>query len=566
MTFNSLRDGMLSTGFSGHQLQSIDPQLLHYEQELGEQTGLFPLSHNASLFAAVNANFDTASCRSSQMIFPNDFDIALEDPETALGVKNSGPGPLSYLVLWSLLNPGRLPSAKELKCLEHLAQVPAKQIMTWLKKHMSVTSTQQLDALQGSEVPEYRPKCLNSRQRKTLSGEPRLYECTHRCGQTFSKHRKGDWERHERINFEDWVCSVCDHVLGRKEHLQKHLKAVHNIEGTKLENQKRQLLDSMDRPCGFCCKKFFAWVAWLGHVAAHFEGSIGRRKRKMSEWKEQMISASSSAPSPKRSISHGGITGDDEDENDDSDGDNGDGGDGNNSGSNALNSSRQPSHIAGGSGQGHTASYGPGFPQATFDGYSKDTTLQTTANFLGAPSLRHTDSTNIASDDTQEILQSFAALDVSTITNRSTPVVYSRATNSAEFPTDANTEPHVSSDPHGFRGRAGTSARHTHKRSIDGSPPEPVPNDPDKYKSRMMASWLGENPRSEPWNPLSRAGSGSVIPGVSITGNELMALNRIRRPRYVEGNGKPKTQIDQSTRGAGTCFGTNRSELKEAGN
>lgn len=521
----SLHAGKLYTGVSGYEVQSINPQVLLCDRGLAD-TRLLPQYQQVSRFTPMNASSDTITGQPSQMLYPNDFDFAFEETDMAPGVQKMDLGPLSYLGLWGLLNPSRLPSGKELKCLEGLAHIPAREIMTWLKTHMRVTSEQHANALQGVDIRKYRPKCLKSRRRKIQSGEPRLFECTNRCGQTFSKHRKGDWDRHERINFEEWVCYVCSDVLSRKEHLQKHLKASHDKQGINLESQKRQLLNSTDRPCGFCHKVFPTWSAWLAHVAAHFEGSIGGRTWKMSEWKERKITAIGPKKRPKPSSHHDTGSDDSNGDDDDDDDDDEDGGGGKNSGGSALNSNYHLSHNASGVGQGHTADDNFRPLHANFNGYLGGTTSQTLANIQRVPSLSSTGKTKTPIDHTQEIAHRMAGLDVSAAKFEDASNTNAQTTSYAHSPTHGKEQPRIKSLASNFSKSAVTVTSHQVKRSIDRSQTKIWNGD----KNFAMSRWLDEKPNQAPWNPLSvgsdlnrrgRSGRSSDVGSSDVGGSDV---------------------------------------------
>ena len=137
-------------------------------------------------------------------------------------------------------------------------------------------------------VPEelYFVRCLKSgfrfRPRKSDSDEPKVFECTNQCGQLFC--RKGDWGRHERLNFEEWPCPHCGKVLSRCEHLRAHFKDAHPVEKDISKYQKRVFLTARQRPCGFCGSTLTDWSAWLAHVASHFEEHREGGARAMSNW------------------------------------------------------------------------------------------------------------------------------------------------------------------------------------------------------------------------------------------------------------------------------------------
>ena len=261
----------------------IDPQLLHRRPTLAEERywssdsepGRNGGYEQPGRHSSLSNNLPPANKSPDE----NDFDIAFREADMDVCVPELQSGVLDWLKLWVSQNKNRFPSTKELESLEILARTPGTQLMEWLRQNVKVQT-----------VLQRGPRCLDSNvrylHRKLQSGEANVFECTNGCGQTFS--RKFEWTRHERGNFEEWVCRRCSYVFPRKDKLGEHLTKTsgHDILGINLEDQRRQFLAPNERPCGFCGKKFDSWEDWLKHVAAHFKGSIPGGVWKMSEWKE----------------------------------------------------------------------------------------------------------------------------------------------------------------------------------------------------------------------------------------------------------------------------------------
>jgi hypothetical protein len=460
---NSMFGDVIPAGVPGPKLRSIDPRLLLREQVLGEDTSP-SACHNQSSNGLPN-----------QMSCPNNSAPTLQEAETTPNNTELSLDTLSYLALWMLLNPGRLPSTTNLKSIENLSHAPGKGklMMDWLKDQVTVTKPLQ----QGDEAQQYRPKCVSSRQRKILSSEPKLFACTNRCGQTF--HRKGDWARHERTNFEEWACYVCTEALTRKEHLRTHLKDSHDKQEINLEKYKHQLLAPIDRPCGFCGEGFSSWWKWLAHVGAHFEGSIRGRRWKMSEWQERGMTAPGPERRRKRSSGHHYNGDDDDDDSGDAGDNNGDGTGANNDGGSALNNSYQASQNANGVGQGQVADHSFGSAYGNFNGFSGGATSQTHGNVQRAPSLRTTDKVRAPIDYTEEIVGGMAALNVSVA---------------------------------GIGGSFDACAQGSSLAVAVSTCTVPIPSPHTEYSSTYgkeatdlaaLSRWLDENPRDEPWSAIS---------------------------------------------------------------
>lgn len=463
MSSNTNYGEIQSTGVSAHGVQSINPQQVLREQALGEDTSLSTCYQQASPSTSMNAISETASDLPTQMPYPNDFDLALKETEMIRGITEPNERALSWLGLWTLQNAGRLPRAKELKCLEILAGAPGKELMSWLKQHMVIGSERYRNGLRRVGTKDYcRPRCLDSRPRKIQSCEPKLFECTSRCGKKFPQHRKGDWARHERINFEGWACYVCTDVLTRKEHLQKHLKVNHDIHDIDLENHKHQLLDSIDRPCGFCGRSFLTWTVWLAHVAAHFEGSTGGRKWKIIEWKERKgkaLRTRKRTQQSKRSRDDSEEDDDNDDDEDDNDscddGENGGGGGvWDNSGGSPFNSSYQPPRHSSGVDPDNGSSDTFGLPFNSFFCYAASVNSKEYGRIDRYPSLDPIDEV-AAIDNTQEqLVRRMAVLDISKT---------------------------------GIQSASGSNAW--------------------ELNNHQMARWLHERPRQEAWNSVAKFGN-----------------------------------------------------------
>jgi hypothetical protein len=233
------------------------------------------------------------STANTDSLLHNDFDAAFLQLETGSDTEIADANAISYLSLWVAKNKSIRPPAKQLKALETLTEVPAARLLAWLTRHgraLLAEPKPTLNRAKVSFVPEelYFVRCLKSgfryRPRKSDSDEPKVFECTNQCGQLF--YRKGDWGRHERLNFEEWPCPHCGKVLSRCEHLRAHFKDAHPIEKDISKYQKREFLTARQRPCGFCGNTLTDWSAWLAHVASHFEESREGRGRTMSYWTE----------------------------------------------------------------------------------------------------------------------------------------------------------------------------------------------------------------------------------------------------------------------------------------
>ena len=382
---NPMSGNVVSASASAPGLHSIDPRLLLRGQALGEDMNPSACHPQSSRFLlSVNARSEAGGDLPNQMSCPNDSALTPQEAETAPNTTELNPNTISYLTLWMLLNPDRLPSTANLKSIENLSHAPGKSkvMMNWLKNQVTVTSENNTSTnprlakllQRGDEAQQYHPKCVSSRQRKIQPSKPKPFACTNRCGQTF--HRKEEWARHEQINFEEWACYVCTKGLTRKEHLRTHLKDRHNIQGIPLEKYKRELLASIDRPCGFCGKGFSSWWEWLAHVGAHFERSRRGKVWKISKWKERGPAASQSNARPD--LSYASSDSGDIDQNqysDDGSGGNNDGSGGNNGGNGV-----RPAYSMQDTGSGCKLGSRPALPNQTSNHYQAYTVPQECAS------------------------------------------------------------------------------------------------------------------------------------------------------------------------------------------
>ena len=253
--------------------------------------------------------------------YPNDFDLAFaEPPPSSTTTAQLAQAARPWLDLWLAQHPTRLPSKEEVQSLAVLTGASSAQITAWMKprQHTVLTPPPQPSPSppytnnssaqpQPPSTPKapYRPKCLESRWRYRYRGPQQpeddaaaaankpalIFECTHRCGRTFPRARKGDWGRHERANFEEWVCPHCSGVLSRREKLRDHLRDFHSCstaaDVAQVRDEHRRLtLQAAQRPCGFCGAQFASWAEWLAHVGMHFEGVLAGGRKSMLLWRE----------------------------------------------------------------------------------------------------------------------------------------------------------------------------------------------------------------------------------------------------------------------------------------
>jgi hypothetical protein len=259
---------------------------------------------------------------SSSQYPTNDFDIALSEVQSTIHAFK--PSLNLWLRTWVAMNPQKFPNNQELESLRTLSGLSEAEIITCLSEHVLTQVTSAAEAMDTEPTirdaeqtsyqkrpPRYRPKCRRSRRRfryvAETQDETRIFECTHRCGQSFA--RKGQWTRHERSNVEEWKCHRCDFVSARKDKLRSHLTEVHSLRGGPRKSHCRQLLQPSARSCGFCLDRFENWSAWLNHISAHFEGHIAGGPWTMARWNRAVDPDFGSSESDD----------DDDDDNDDDD-------------------------------------------------------------------------------------------------------------------------------------------------------------------------------------------------------------------------------------------------------
>lgn len=298
----------------------IDPRLLDLgvdeapvlpEIQTSNDLGHFSDDHGRSqdASAVMSSHFDTSSTGSvaqpnasrSSMIANinasgvNDFDTTFLELESLEQSITLDAYTISCLTLWVAKNKSVEPPAKQLRALETLTEAPGIKLLEWLNEH-GKSLLVDAKTIPGYQKPSnfansnatYRVRCLETgfryRPRQSDKNESNIFECTNQCGLDFQ--RKGDWCRHEKVNFEEWICPHCSKILSRREHLQKHLKDAHPAEQDSSKHQRRETLKASQRPCGFCRTILTTWTAWLFHVAAHFERHLEVGKRSMEEWTE----------------------------------------------------------------------------------------------------------------------------------------------------------------------------------------------------------------------------------------------------------------------------------------
>jgi hypothetical protein len=283
-----------------HDSQTIDPRLLGAQVDQLARSLSTPRSSST-----LECNSDSTSSKHDgsqnllpippvdQVISKNDFDIEFEETEGEQKHLELKSDAIPYLLAWSSQNNGQLPAGLQLQCLEILTGAPQMILVEWLRVNVLNLPAQHNTHLHHTaatdDLGQYQARCLDSNSRyrsgQRLLRNSRLFECTSRCGQSF--HRKGDWARHERLNFEEWKCPSCPEVRSRWTHLHTHLKKFHNSEGIRLRIQPHYFLKAQQRACGFCACDFDDWRQWLSHVGAHFEGTLHGGARRMSDWKEK---------------------------------------------------------------------------------------------------------------------------------------------------------------------------------------------------------------------------------------------------------------------------------------
>jgi hypothetical protein len=226
---------------------------------------------------------------------PNEFDAIFRDldsPEDGVALEGHAVG---HLALWIAKNESVEPSDEQLKGLEIVTAVPRRKLSRWIRWHgnsllaraRAVTTHSKVSGMY-IENNSNRARCLTEsgfrhRLRISKSNGRKPFGCTNKCGQSFK--REGDWCRHEKLNFEEWVCPHCpSKVLSRHEHLQKHFKDEHPAVPDTSKQESRYFQAVKDRPCGFCAITLASWNNWLFHVASHFEGSAKGGAKDISTW------------------------------------------------------------------------------------------------------------------------------------------------------------------------------------------------------------------------------------------------------------------------------------------
>ena len=269
----------------------IDPQLTTLGISAGNSTNCSS-SHGSAQSDAATLQTPSLTTGSASGSEHNDFDVALETVcEEGVPVVVSKQAS-DYLKVWRFHNDGRLPSKKHIKCLEGLTNTSGAVLVQWLNRHSispdgSNTLFHPMPSKSAGAGGSERPRCLQSSFRHQTQREADcsgMYPCTNRCGKTFDS--KSNWDRHERINFEEWACEICTKVVSRKSHLQEHVKDQHKSNSKVSPEQRRELFASTRRPCGFCATVLESWPAWLRHVADHFEGAVPDGPRTMADWVE----------------------------------------------------------------------------------------------------------------------------------------------------------------------------------------------------------------------------------------------------------------------------------------
>jgi hypothetical protein len=279
----------------------IDPRLMTSDSMLAHEYGALRNGSNAGM-KQVSCSDKTTRRRYNDPPKPallgahhpiiNDFDIAFDEMQVTMPSPNRGVR--MWLHTWVATNPDRFPDKIELESLKILSALSESEIMAWLSQHVSTQLNPMAEPMDSGReetprqiyAPRYRPKCRRSRRRvryiADAQDETKMYECTHGCGQAFTK--KGQWTRHERYNLEEWRCHLCKFISARKDKLLKHLREGHSLRSSTKKFHCRQLLQPSARLCGFCLKQFDDWSIWLNHVGAHFEGHIAGGPWTMARW------------------------------------------------------------------------------------------------------------------------------------------------------------------------------------------------------------------------------------------------------------------------------------------
>ncbi|KAL7904912.1 hypothetical protein GGI35DRAFT_472105 [Trichoderma velutinum] len=210
----------------------------------------------------------------------------------------------------------------------------ASSAATSKSSNSSLSSAWSGGSHQSAEVFDRRKKSIRRRRRRALPNWLELdrpnplqsichtYQCTF-CTETFKT--KHNWQRHEKslhLSLEQWKCSpqgpiirhpdsgelqcayceqmnpshdhisdhnyaACHHrdvnerTFYRKDHLQQHLKLVHNSKFIccPMEQWKQEIATLQSR-CGFCELTMSSWVDRTDHLAEHF-----KEGQTMANWK-----------------------------------------------------------------------------------------------------------------------------------------------------------------------------------------------------------------------------------------------------------------------------------------
>ncbi|KAM5378667.1 hypothetical protein ACJZ2D_004466 [Fusarium nematophilum] len=180
------------------------------------------------------------------------------------------------------------------------------------------SSARPLSGARGSS--RRRRRAYKGEERRSLATPRKAFQCTF-CTETF--RAKHDWQRHENslhLPLERWVCSpegprgrkadetrcvFCGHVdpddahieshnysacrnrpiqertFNRKDHLNQHLRLVHNCKFTEWPmRQWKAPSPAIRSRCGFCDLVLDTWIDRVHHLADHFKAG-----KTMADWK-----------------------------------------------------------------------------------------------------------------------------------------------------------------------------------------------------------------------------------------------------------------------------------------
>lgn len=211
------------------------------------------------------------------------------------------PGAAAMVHLWQSQNPNRSPNKAELKALKLLTRASSIAILrVFLPNDLSAinippANTNPLPARPGGR-PDPENTCVAKKRSLLPWNKPRdskkMYSCTRKCGSTFAK--KGDWTRHEQINYpqHSWFCPLsCLSIFGRKDKLRNHIRDVHkmNHETFDLDSTRAYHASQFLKLCGFCGDSCASWLMWTEHVGKHFEDRIDGGPWEMSRWRDPWI-------------------------------------------------------------------------------------------------------------------------------------------------------------------------------------------------------------------------------------------------------------------------------------